>query len=59
MIAGLIVTPPRIAMVAEVLFDGVSTNMTFGDMPAISTTFLMSKSSMVDAVIAVSAIGVS
>ena len=47
------------AIVADVLFDGVSTNITLGEMPAISTTFLISKSSMVDAVIAVSAIGVS
>jgi hypothetical protein len=54
-----VVEPPRIAIVAAVLFDGVFIICTFGAMPARSTTFAMSKSSMVEAVIAVIAIGVS
>ena len=59
MIAGLIVVPPRIAMVAAVLFEGVLIMCTLGAIPAKSTTFARSKSSIVDSVIAVIAIGVS
>ena len=46
-------------MVAAVLFEGVLIICTFGAIPARSTTLAMSKSSMVDAVMAVMAIGVS
>ena len=59
MIAGLIVTPPRIAIVAAVLLEGVFIIWTLGAMPAKSTTFAISRSSIVDSVIAVIAIGVS
>ena len=58
-IAGFVVEPPRIAIVAAVLFEGVLIMCTFGAMPAKSTILVRSKSSIVDAVIAVTAIGAS
>ena len=53
------VVPPLIAIVAAVLFEGVLIMWTLGAMPARSTTLAISKSSIVDSVIAVMAIGAS
>ena len=47
------------AIVAAVLFEGVLIIWTLGAIPARSTTLAKSKSSIVDSVIAVMAIGVS